>query len=281
MIAHPKTLALALVCSFGLATTAPLAAQDKEEREPDPKVAEKIEQLEECLTDRKGEKDAEAVKIIRELVEGFPKMVGEDQEDVFKIVSKVFRARRKPDQPQLYREAITALGTMGEQADPDDKWGRKLRQSAADVLMNVADSRPLTEDGWEATQELAYENVGRTHDDRKQVVNNFLVEKAIKAPYEHVMRAAGKALNHYGDLEGKERKEIFDKLLKRYMEIEGRSRASVAPGDNDMATARRILQAIQDPWNQTLATMSGANHRTAEDWVKWWNENKNDRKVWK
>ena len=77
------------------------------------------------------------------------------------------------------------------------------------------------------------------------------------------------------------RQEIFKDLQINYAKIEGDSKASLDPGDSLVATRKRTLAAIADPWNETLSQLSGQNFRTAEEWQRWWNENKNKKKSWK
>ncbi len=273
-----RSLASATAVLACLALVAPLAAQDDKDKEkkPDPEIAEKLDALDEAVKDRKMEHDGEAVRIIDELKERYPDLHERDQKDVLEGISDVIlkiRKPRDPDQPALYRTAIFALGTIG----PTDE---KTQKFCSEYLIKAWDRKPFTEDEWLATREDILENIGRCKSLNPKHID-FLIETATRSPIDGMKRGAGKALRHYADAEGSVRKNIFDKLLKDYATIEGKSKQSLEPGDSVMATATATLKAIRDPWNATLAALSGANHRTAADWFEWWNENKNDRKLWR
>lgn len=273
-----RPLASATAVLACLALVAPLAAQDDKEKEkkPDPEVAEKLDTLEEAVKDRKGEHDAEAVRIIDELKESYPDLHERDQKDVLDGISAILKIRGRPraaDQPALYRTAIFALGTIG----PNDE---KTQRYCPDLLMSAWGKKPFTEDEWLATREDILENIGRCKSPNAKHID-FLVETATRSPIDGMKRGAGKALRHYAEAEGSVRKGIFDKLLVDYATIEGKSKQSIDGSDPVMATATATLKAIRDPWNATLAALSGANHRTAAEWQHWWNENKNDRKLWR
>ncbi len=247
---------------------APAAAQDEPAKpdKPDPAVKEKLDTFEDCLRDRKFERDTEATQIIDELLQRYPELHEKDQRSFLKALDSVFRARqRKPEQPGLYQATIHALGTIGG-------------EDAAKILVKVFDKKMFEAEEWASLQEDLLENIGRTKDE-KQI--DFLVKRAVRDPTDSVKRAAGKALRYFEDSDLKTRQDIFKELLINYGQIEGDSKSSLDPNNNLVATRKRTLAAIADPWNVTLSKLSGQNFRTAEEWQKWWNEAKYDKKMWK
>lgn len=246
---------------------APLRAQDEPEKKRDPEVAEKVDAFEKAISDKKMERDGEAVTLIDELLQKHQAGMHEkDQADVLKALDRVFAVRpRKPEQPALYRAAVAALGEIGGPV-------------ASRVLVKNVEKKPFDDEEWLALQESMYEAIGKAHDP-KQI--DFLVETAIRDPVDGVQRAAAKALRHFEDLELPERQEIFKELSKYYAKVEGDSKSSLDTGDTNVATAQRKLAAIADAFNTTLTALSGQQLRTAEEWQRWWNKNKDDRKAWK
>lgn len=246
----------------------PLHAQDdKEAKKPDPEVAAKLETFTEAVKkDKKFERDQEAIGIIDELLKIYPDMHPKDQRDFLRALDSVFTPRhRKPELPSLYKATVFALGEI---KGPD----------AAGILVKYIDRKPFDDKDWLSLQEDMLENIGRCHDE-KQI--DYLTKKAKQDPTDGIKRAAGKALRHFEDLELPVRKEIFSDLLIYYAKIEGDSKSSLDTGDAVVATAKRTYAAIADPWNQTLAALSGQSFRTAEEWQHWYNKNKNDAKAWK
>lgn len=247
----------------------PLRAQDDDKKkEQDPEIEQKLEVFEDAIEDRKFERDQEAVKIIDELLQ--KQKAGlhvKDEKDVVDALASVFRQRpRKPEQPQLYEATVAALGEIGG-------------SRAAQVLKKVAEDKPFDDDEWLAFREKIYEAIGKTKEERQ--VKDFLVKAATQSPIDGVKRAAGKALRHFEDADLKVRQDIFKDLLTNYGTIYGGAHDNLDPGDAVRQTRAATLKAIADPWNQTLAALSGQSFRTAPEWYEWWNDNKNDRKAWK
>ncbi|MGE0144109.1 MAG: HEAT repeat domain-containing protein [Planctomycetota bacterium] len=265
---QPRLLAVFL----GLATLMPgsLCAQDDEKpapAKPDPAVAEKIKELHKAVAEPKFTRDGDAVRIIDELQQAYADMHPKDQSAVIGGLSKVFQiGKKRPlDQPGLYRGAVFALGKIG---GPD----------AAKVILGLLGRDPFKSRDWQSFQEDLYENLGKTKDE-KQI--EFLIDMATNDPEDGIKAAAGKALRHYDELKLAQRKDIFKRLLVDYEKIEGDSKANLDTGDPVVATRKRTLARIRDPWNGTLGVMSGQAFGTAVEWRKWWNDFKDDAKAWR
>ncbi|MBK8976717.1 MAG: hypothetical protein IPM29_12430 [Planctomycetes bacterium] len=258
---HRTQLVLALLAALA----SPALAQDPPKK-PDPEVAKKIDQLETALKDKRGEHDAEAAGLITELARGYADMHERDQRDVLKALELVFVPRKDdPEKPELYEQTIAALGTIGG-----------TRASA--LLVKVYDRKPFTEDEWIAVREKILEAIGVTKDERQI---EFLLDVAVRSPIDQMKRAAGHALRHFADAKGRVRHDIFSTLLIDYAKIEGEANAGADAGSSLIATRKATLSAIAVPWNETLAALSGVQKRTAVDWQAWWNDNKNDPKIWR
>jgi hypothetical protein len=245
----------------------PLCAQDDEKKKRDPEVAEQLETFEKAIADSKFERDAEAVQLIEDLLKKQKAGMHEkDEHDFLKALGKVFTQRpRKPEQPQLYTATVACLGEIGGPV-------------ASRTLVTMVVRKPFDDQEWLSLQELMFENIGKTKDERQI---DFLVKSAVRDPVDQIKKAAGKALRHFEDADLKTRQSIFKDLLTNYGQIHGDANASLDPGDALVATRRRTLAAIADAWNQTLGALSGQSFQTAPQWYEWWNDHKNDPKAWK
>lgn len=262
MARFQTTLATALALSV---CALPLTAQD-DKKKPDPEIEEKLEEFDDAIRDRKFEKDAQAVKLIDELLEKGPDYHKKDRRDLIKGLGKVFGQRpRKPEQPQLYKATIAALGDLGG-------------HDAASVLQKAYNTKLFDDNDWQPLREELLENIGKTKDTR---MIEFLLDNTKQPDNDGLLRAAGRALRHFEGESFKQRREIFEKLQIEYARIESLAKRSVDPGDALRITFERRLTAVRPGWNETLSALTGQKFRTAEEWQKWWNDHKNKPKDWK
>lgn len=255
-------MALALACAAPPA----LVAQKKK---PDPNVAINLKKLKTAVGDRKGERDTEATGTIDTLLQGYDSMVKKDKSSVRKALDKILtspRVRRKPDQKAIYVACATALGRMG--AD-----GSKVLVKA---FGHAKFKKSSGEENWVDLRAVFVKQIGNTKDP-KQI--KFLTERALRDPNDPIMAAAGRALGAFEDATEKVRKSIGEDLIKKFGEIDARSRASLDPGDAQVKRDKERLAAISEPWNETLQKLTRQNFRTAEEWMRFWNKNK--AKSWK
>ncbi len=227
---------------------------------PDPAVADAIKEYKALLGDKKMEKDAEAIQVLDvKLLKPYATMHEKDQKDVVKVVGDTFKIRtRDPEAKGIYVAAAAALSQM--------------KADGAKALVAAYNDNRFRKNDWVALRAEILKNIGRT---KEKAHIDFLLDRALKDPEDTILAAAAQALGNFDDLAGKERKEIFEKLLKKYGEVEGNAKATLDLNDTDAETSRRRLQIITEDFNSTMAKMSRQNFRTAEEWNTWWNKNKN------
>ena len=118
-----------------------------------PEVETKVETLDDALKDRRMERDAEAVRLIGELLDMYREpMNPRDRRDVEKAVGTVFTTGRKrpPEQLALYEAAAKALGEMG-------KTGAQVLQRHLDSNRRF-DKKPE----WVPLRATMFESLGKT-----------------------------------------------------------------------------------------------------------------------
>ncbi len=252
-----------------LFVSAPLLAQKdaSAKKLPNPEVAKKLKEFSTAIKDKKFKRDSVATGIIDELLQDFEEMHPKDKESFTKSLGSVFKGRntrRKADNPGLFRAAVFALGDMGSK-------DQKTAPAASKILVTAYGKKPFSKKQWMGLRENMLENVGKTKDVKQK---DFLVDEATRSPHDGIKAAAGKAIRYYAELKLGERKVIFKKLLRNYAKVEDQSTKNIDPGDMAVQTAKRTLQKIADPWNTTLAALTGEEFRTAERWQRFWNKNK-------
>lgn len=220
-----------------------------------PEVAEKIEVLE-AHAKARGEEDAQAISALEALTAEFAASGPRDRKAIVDAVEDCLTVRRKelqdgvPDD-KLQRAAATALGSMGpESVKPLTKAiGHK---SLRDNL---------------ALQVELVQSLGKTKDpDAVKPLSSLLKHKDAE------MQAAGaQALGQFREVELKERKKIFEDLLKTMMTQKGEVDA-----DNTDPEANRRYSIIVPPIIGSLQLLSGQNISDPVEWQRWWNKNKKE-----
>lgn len=252
------TSVLALV--FGMA---PALAQDDpaaSPKAPDPEIPKAIAEFGKLVNDKQMSKETEARTYLQKWVEGFEAMHPKDQAAVVGALNDVFgkAKQRAPDKIELYDAAAVALSRMG-------KGGAKVLKEA---FANPRYRKPE----WVALRGRLIACLGQTQD---QAHLNFLLDTALRDPEDQIMAKAGEALGNFDKTDLKVRRDVVKKLLKRFVEIHNQSRTE-SLDDPVAETRKRTYAAIADPWNTTLAKLSGQAFRSPQDWEKWWNNHKDD-----
>ena len=207
---------------------------------------------------KRGKEDEEAGAIIETLMAEFPKSGPKDQESIAKGISACLKEKRKQDKEgnydnALYGKAAFTLGTMGELGAKElVKWvGNKQHR------------------GNLALQTELIKSLGKT---KSPVGIKTLTD--LLGNKDHAIEAeAAKALFHFHELELKERKKIFNEVLKSLMSAKN---AKDADTTNQDATAQARYAAVSAPMISTLESLSGHKEDTPEAWQSWWNKNKKD-----
>lgn len=257
-----RAIALSLVCA-----TMSFAQDDAAaKKEPLPERLEKIGTLEDAISDRKFERDEEAIKLIDELVQVLDDMHDKTKKEFVKTLGRAFSVKqRKPQNASLYTAAAMGLGLAGG-AD-----AARILQKA--YTGNKFDDR----EEWASLQDKLLEAIGHTKDEKSV---KFLLDEAQRSIHDGVKKAAGRALRHYEGSSFKVRSDIVGELTKAFSRVhDGAQDENHPQSDNH----ERTLRAISQPWKETLKALTGEHEgiETAPDWTRWWNKHKNSPKQWK
>jgi hypothetical protein len=238
-----------------------LKAQEEEARkEPDPQVGKDISAFKELVDDKKMSKDLEARAYLSKWVQAFETMHPKDQSNVVTTLHGVFtRAKqREPEKLELYDATAVALSRMGK--------------AGAKVLKDAFNNPRYRKPEWVPLRSRLIASLGQT---QELDYWDFILDTALRDPDDQIMAKAGGALANYEKADIKVRREIVKKLLKRFVEIHNQSRTE-SLDDPVAQTRQRTYAAIADPWNTTLAKLSGQAFRSPQDWERWWNNHKDD-----
>lgn len=228
---------------------------------PDPEIKAKLGEFKELIKDRKGAKDAEAIKIIDGVLTRFEKLHPKDKKDFAKALYEPLkdrRVKRKPVDCKLFKASIVALGKTGSD-------GSKYLKSAFE------DKRRFGDDEWLSLRAEMLKSLGKTKDLRYV---KFLKDEALKNIHDTLMAAAGAALGEFEDAELKVRKDIAKDLIRKFANIYQNANANLDPGDLQRKTWEDRLKAVSDPWNTTLRKLTKQHLRTPNDWQRFYNKNK-------
>lgn len=247
-----------------LLATLPAVAQDKPpEPAPDPKLPGQLQELRKLCSDRKMEEDFRAISLIRRLAEQYPDSHPKDQAKIAKAMYLVFHygPARPPGKDVLYREAATALSVMGADGgllleklfDHDRIDDREYADLRAHILLQIGKTRS-----------------------EKQI--ELLLEQARRSPFDRIMAAAGEALGNYAGVDIRTKRDIVDRLLIKYGEVDAKARQpqiveTGTPYSFTAQNARETLEAIQSKWNATLTRLTGQTFTEFPDWQHWHNKN--------
>ena len=257
------TLFLALISTAPLVSIEPAAAQPlvfQDEEFPDkrPEVKEWLIELKGRVSKR-GAEDREAIALIEKLTEEFQKSGEKDRVAIVKEVAKCFDARRKelekdvPDNA-LKLAAAKALGAMGPES---------VRS-----LSSWVDHKKVR-DNLDLQRRLVL-SLGDTKDED--------ATKALLDMLDHhqpsLVGAAAEALGQFSELDQKQRKKLFQELLKVLMSKKGAVDANNPPDP----IALKWWNVVSAPLMTAMTALSGHDAKKPEDWQRFWNKNK--KKNW-
>ncbi|MFO1078751.1 MAG: hypothetical protein U1E73_13600 [Planctomycetota bacterium] len=240
-----------------------LPAQDPAPvKQPDKEVATKLEELKDCINDRKMERDAEAVQIIdflwKKLDEG---LCDKDQQAITKSLDAALSQGkvRQPEDARLYTAAVAALAYCGADG------AKALKKAYENKRFGNTNEKP-----WLNLRDQMLRSIGKTKDES---MVKFLVDEARRNPEDILMAAAGEALGNYEAAKEPVRKEIVSDLIKRWGELDELA-TQMGSGNIQAANARNTLAALTGKWNETLAKLTRQNFTKFTDWQSWYNKNK-------
>ncbi len=211
-------------------------------------AAERIQEIDELL--EIGEGKASDLKKEK-------KALRKKQAEIARVVWDVFVARKRPTEPnlRLWKAAVYAYGQMGEDGPP--------------YLWRAFEDKRFNRDV--EFRALCVEQVGYTKDysQWKELVD------LLDYKDEGVIAAAGNALAQFGDAPGAIRRDCVEVLVKRLESYHNRA------SNLEDTTSARIYGVVREPMIRALSVLTGQNLRDPLDWTKWWNNNKNDRSLWR
>lgn len=215
-----------------------------------------IAALEAALTARKDdakreEADGKAVEAIDHLTNEFGTYDDKGKKAAVSAIGKVFALRLEPDDERLYAAGAAALSEMGEPAAGVLQKALKLKH---------VEKRP-------ATREKIIEALGK-HKDPKNI-DQFA--DLLDDQETVVSVAAIKALGMYRDAEVKIRKRATELLVKEYS---NRNALDLKEKTKNPVFHDRLL-AIEMPMNEALGGLTLQQLRSAPEWEKWFNDNRN------
>jgi len=245
----------ALLLLLSLLSPSPLRLQDPPPDPSDkrPEVAELLNKLK-AHSGKEGKEDKDAIAVIDQLNQEFPKSGPKDKISIVKGLSKCFEERRlekegEAPQNQLYLAAATALGQMGPES--------------TDILISWIGQKNLRKDT--AVQHRLILSLGQTKNKKaiKELVNN------LQNPTPSLVSAAAEALGEFDGADLETRKSTFEALLKVLMSAKGAKDSNVNDG-----IARERYDVIAAPIITSLAKLSKHDERDPDKWQTWWNKNK-------
>lgn len=244
--------------SAAVPAPAGVVLDDEDEFEDGRELVERLlDELQEQTRGR-GENDGEAIRLVQQLQAEFQRSGPRDRRDIVKALDRCMNLRRRPledDQPNnaLFRQVAQSFGTMGPESVPKlERWiGHKKHEDDLQLQRTLI---------------LALGNT--REEDAVDPLMDLLGE------YQWVMQgAAAEALGQFQFLESRERKEIFEELLKTLGGAEYELQ-----DDPQSNAARQRLNTIRGPIHTSLRRLSGAQINGYHRWQSWWNDNK--RRDW-
>ena len=258
-----STLVLGLLAATALVFS-PLAAQDKPAEKPAPKkdnpeVPALLKSLDE-ITKGKAEKDSEGKPILDKLGGLYESLPPAQQKLVLKGIEGCFRAKRQPEEVELYMATGEALS--------------RLAKPGGEALSRVIDDKRFkNKKEWSAFRSQMVRLLGRPAD---KAFLETLLDIATKDNDNQARAMAGEALGEYAKFEQATRKEITEKLVKGLEEVHAKANANLDPNDLQRKEFVDREAIIQDAWTKTLARMTGQEIKEVQAWTKWWNDNKGE-----
>lgn len=251
-------LPLVLVLALQASAQEPKPAVAK----PDPEVKAKLAEFKKCIKDRAGAKDADARKIVDDLLQRVDKLHPSDKKAFATALFEPLKnpgIKRKPEQANLYEVVIIGLGKTGEE-------GSKY-------LVQAFKKKKFKDKEWLSLRATMLVNLGMTKD-AGQI--GFLLDVALKDIHDPLMAAAGKALGEFADAPLKVRKDIAKDLIKKFINIHNNANANLDPGDLQRRAWEDRLKTVSDPWTATLQKLTKQRHRTPIEWERFYNKHKSD-----
>jgi len=254
-----------LVCPGPVSAPQPLVVQDEEFPDKRPQVKEWLSELKAHVA-KKGDEDRDAMEVIKTLTEEFQKSGEKDRVSIVKGVAKCLEARRKDLQKDVPDNALKlaaakALGAMGPES---------VRS-----LSSWVDNKKVRGDL--KLQRRLVLSLGDTKDEgaTKALLDMLDSHQMI------LVAAAAEALGQFTELDEKDRKKLFQELLKVLQSKKGAVDSNNPPDP----IALKWWGVVSAPLMTAMTALSGYEKaKTPEKWTRFWNKNKKgdwNKRDWK
>jgi hypothetical protein len=266
MIANQLFALLFLAASPAFAAVAPTTTsviQDKAPENTNPDNRPEVKTLIATLAahvDKRGKEDHEAVGVIDQLLQEFPKCGPKDRIAVVAALDKCFSAKRQENAEGVRDNKVFLAAAVAL---------RQMAPESPKVLMSWIGSKEHRKDI--VLQEKLIQSLGKTKDEAGR---KFLV-KLLDDKSSRVLAAAAEALGDYEGAELKVRKETFEELLKLLMGAKAANDAGQASQQTDPIAAEKY-NTIAAPIISTLQKLSKHEEHDPNEWQRWWNKNKKE-----
>lgn len=242
-----------------------LRAQDEEPELPDIKALSK--ELDAEYKNKKNRNAERIVEIYGVYDEVYDKLKSADQKNVIKALRRAWTIKPPPSDKSFLKAnaaCLTGKGKMG-----------------LEVLLYALDHKSLE----------TKDKSNQTEYNSRMEVKTFVIEsigytknpKALKPLYKllwsedaPIIKAACSACSRFDGLKQKERKPIVEELVKVYAYLD--SQAKLAIQDPRKEYLRERLLAVEVQFNESLKKLTPARFESAEDWQRWYNDNKGKSK---
>ncbi len=237
-----------------------ISVQDDDEDE----LPDKREEVKNLLTDlkaqirKRGDQDKDAISTMEALMGEFEKSGPKDRKSIVKGIIDTFKQKRKHTDEDgydndLYLAAAVALGRMGpESVKPLAKLIGDKKHRANLVL-----------------QARVVQSLGQTKDeDAVKPLLDLLGYKDFQ-----IEQAAAQALGNFTGLKEKQRKLVFEEVLKTLMSAYNNKEADRS---NQNPQVHKRYNAVSSSMVTTLQALSGHEEGTPPGWQNWWNKNKRE-----
>jgi hypothetical protein len=218
--------------------------------------------LKEFVNAKKGNRDREAIEVMDGLMRRYGDLDKKGQKRVATAVGKILtgqRAKRSPENAQLFEHGILALGQMG-------KLGSGLLQKAYDKKKFKGKRRK----DWVGLRAGMLVALGSTKD---PAAIEFLLKKANGDNYDKLKGAAGGALGEFAGVSKKQRRDICAKLIRTLVTSQSQSH-NLEIGAIEREGYRRRFEATRVPWTRTLQRLTGQRETDPVKWQRMLNKKK-------
>ena len=205
---------------------------------------------------------ASAIPTLDLLIERFETADEKERKSITRGIEGMFRARKDSEEgvDQLFVAAAAALSAMGEEGDEALMRSTKLKHLRARpvVLATLIESL-----GQQARVEVL-----------DTVLDHLSIDSDKAEMTVPVSVAALRAVRRFREAPAKVRKQLVERLVRDYTELDRRFEAK-RESDRPDPGLELAFNSLEVPFLQALQELTGESCRSAPDWREWWEEHRN------